>query len=282
MKKSSLILKAGLILYLVSLSLNLTAQFEDEFENDRPEVKSSSEPARTEVDSRDLKALFEAKSSKSEEALVRAASRILGIDSKNKFALNALGVHYFEQGKYGLSRLILSRALKDHEQEPALHNNLGIVYLAENKQRLALASFRRALELKSDYKLAAGNLGSIFLEYKDFERALKPLESGYRATRAELKSGTPYAMEVANNYAIALTGAGKFKEAQEIYEEIISGSSKNAVVLLNYAILLIEKLNEYKEGSKLISKIKFASEDSRVLKRAEELEAKVASGGSDK
>lgn len=241
-------------------------------------VHEPAAPTKFEIDSKDLQALKEVRTNKSEESLIRAASRVLGVDSKNLAALNTLGVFYFEQGKYGLSRMILLRALQAHNNEPALHNNLGVVYLAEGKQRQGLAEFRKALEIKGDYRIAAANLGAILLEYKDFERALRPLEAGYKATRSELKSGTNYAMEVANNYAIALTGAGQFDDAKSVYDEIIAGSTRNPTVLLNYAILLVEKLKNYKEGAKLLSRIKFAVDDGKVLKRVEELEAKINSG----
>ncbi len=237
------------------------------------------EPSRLKVESADLKALSAARESKSEESLIQAASRILGADSKNLIALNTLGVFYFEQGKFGLARIILNRALASHPSEPALHNNLGIVYLAEGKQRQALAEFRTALDLKSGHRVSAGNLGSIFLEYKDFDRALSPLQDGYRAVRSELKSGNPDAMAMANNYAIALSGAGRHGDAKDIYEEITEGSSRNPTVLLNYAILLVEKMKNYKEGGKILSRLKFSVEDGKVLKRVEDLEAIVSAGG---
>lgn len=268
-------------------SLNAHAQFDDsDFDDEDTKAKpaagdsSSAEvPAsKLEVDSKDLKALAEVRTNKSEEAMIRATSRVLGVDSKNLLALNTLGVFYFEQGKLGLARMIFNRALQSHNNVPALHNNLGIVYLAEGKQRQALAEFRKALEIKSDYRIAAANLGSILLEYKDFERALRPLEAGYKATKSDLKSGNPAAMESANNYAIALSGAGSLDQAKSIYEEILAGSTRNPTVLLNYAILLIEKLKDYKEGGKLLSRIKFAVDDAKVLKRVDELEAKINAG----
>lgn len=270
------------ILCLMLLPVGAAAQFDEgdeggeELENEVAEAAATQ--AKLSVDSADIKALEAAKAAKSEDGIIKAASRILGVDAKHPLALNTLGVFYFEQGKYGLAKIIFNRALEAHPDQPALHNNLGIVFLAEGKQRQALASFRKALELKRDHRIAAANLGSILLEYKDFERALSPLEAGYKATRSELKSGVPHAVEVANNYAVALTGVGKFDDAKEIYEEIVGGSSRQPAVLLNYAILLIEKLKNYKEGGKLLSRIKFAVDDGKVLKRVEELEAKVNSG----
>lgn len=246
------------------------------FADDSDDVEQ--EESKLSVDDKDLKALSDAKASKSEDGIVRAAARILGVDAKNLTALNTLGTFYFEQGKYGLARIILNRAVQAHPDVAAIHNNLGIILLAENKQRLALAEFRKALEIKSDYRVAAANLGSIFLEYKDYERALSPLEAGYRATRSELKSGSSTAVEVANNYAVALTGIGKYSAAEDIYREIVASTTRSPMVLINFAILLVEKLKNYKEGAKLISKIKFAVDDPKVAKRLEELEEQVSAG----
>lgn len=269
------------ILCLLLVPAGASAQFDegpDDSDLDNEVAEATATQAKLSVDSSDLKALEAAKAAKSEDALIKAASRILGVDAKHALTLNTLGVFYFEQGKYGLSKIILNRALEAHPDNPTLHNNLGIVFLAEGKQRQALASFRKALEVKRDHRIAAANLGSILLEYKDYERALAPLEAGYKATRSELKSGNPNAVEVANNYAIALSGVGKHDDAKDIYEEIVEGSSRQPTVLLNYAILLIEKMKNYKEGGKLLSRIKFAVDDGKVLKRVEELEAKVNSG----
>ncbi len=259
-----------IILFVVVLSGVVLAQEEDD---DFVEA----EPAKLQVDSKDLKALEQAKANKSEEQIVKAASRILGVDSTHALALNTLGVFYFEQGKWGLARIIFNRALQTHADEPALHNNLGIVYLAEGKQRLALAEFRKALELKSGYRIGAANLGSILLEYRDYQRAIAPLAAGFKATRSELKSGDSSAAEVANNYAIALAATGKADDAQDVFEDIISGNSRNPTVLMNYAILLVEKLKNYKEANKMLSRIKFAVDDAKVLKKVEELEAKINS-----
>lgn len=235
-------------------------------------------PSRAQISQADYKALSEARAAKSENALVTAASRILGLDAKDAQALNALGVFYFEQGKTGLAKIIFTRALQDHGDNPALHNNLGIVYLADGKQRLAISEFKKAMDLKSDYKIGAANLGSIYLEYKDYERAIDPLASGFKATRSDLKSGNEHAVDVANNYAVALAGLGKFSDSKDVYEDIAAGSSRNPTVLLNYAILLVEKLKNYKEGSKLLSRIKFAIDDPKVLKKVEALEAKISAG----
>ncbi len=270
-----------LIISLILIPTAALAQFEDELDQDDKAADAVSESvgqAKLSVDSADIKALEAAKVAKSEEGIIKAASRILGVDSKHLLALNTLGVFYFDQGKTGLAKVIFNRALAVHPDSPTLHNNLGIIALTENKPRQALASFRKALEIKRDHRIAAANLGSILLEYKDYDRAIAPLEAGYKATRSELKTGAASAVEVANNYAVALSSLGKYNDAEEIYEEIVAGSSRQPTVLLNYAILLIDKKKSFKEGGKLLSRIKFAVDDPKVLKRVEELEQRVNSG----
>ncbi len=125
---------------------------------------------------------------------------------------------YFEQKKYGLARILLNRALKTHKV-PGLHNNLAIIFLAEEKQRPAIASLREAMSLKSSYAIGAANLGSIFVEYKDYKRAVDLLEDGYSAVKSDLKRGV--ALDVANNYAVALAGTGDTSRAKDIYQNII-------------------------------------------------------------
>jgi len=271
--------KLGLLLLLVPIWS--WAQFEEgdegaasdtDIEN---EMAEAPEPTKIKVDSKDIKALADARQAKSEEALVTAASRILGVDPNHLEALNTLGVYYFENGKFGLARIIFLRALQSHPEEPALHNNLGVVYLAEGKQRLGVASIRKSLDLKNSYRIGAANLGSILLEYKDFSRALSPLEAGYKIVKSDLKGGNKAAIEVSNNYAVALAGAGKLDDAREIYEEILKNDSRQPAVLLNYAILLVDRLKDYKEGRKVLSRIKFAVEDGDILKRVRRLEETV-------
>lgn len=200
--------------------------------------------------------------SKDETMLVEAASKRLGKDQNDLKALNALAVFYFDDGKYGMSRILLSRAQKSHANEPALENNQGVVYLAEEKQRPAIASFRKALELKSGYTVSSANLGSIFVEYKDYDRAKELLERGYDAVRSDLKKGLP--LDIANNYALALTGTGNNDKAKSIYQDILKVDSGNVTALLNYSILLIHKVKDKKEGEKQLNKLKFLADDSKT------------------
>ncbi|MBX7231192.1 MAG: hypothetical protein K1X29_03805 [Bdellovibrionales bacterium] len=237
---------------------------------------SESVSVKMEIDSNDLKALSEARASQSEEALLKVVRKILSVDEKNLIALNTLAMFYYEQNKYGLSQIILNRALQFYPDSPALHNNMALVLLGMDKQRQALPLFHKALELKGDHKVSAVNLGSLFLQYRDYDHSLEYLKVGYKGFQTELKSGSVGALEATNNYAVALTALGRFNEARDVFQDLVKVNGKNPNILLNFAILLIEKMKNYKEGKKIIAKLKFSEDDSGIQRKIEQLEAKMS------
>ncbi len=230
-------------------------------------------------ESEDLGRPFQARE---ERALVEAVSKRLGKDQGDLQALNALGVFYAEQGKLGLARILFARAQKAHPNEPGLHNNQGVLFLKEGKQRPAIASLRKAMEMKGSYTVGAANLGAIFCEYKDYGRAADLLESAYSAVRSDLKRGG-IAVDVANNYALALMGSGDGEKARSIFKSILEADNGNVTALLNYSILLIHHLKDKKEGEKQLNRLRFVGEDgdSRIRKAVDEMDKALAEGNSN-
>lgn len=271
--------KTAMIMLLVLFASLARAQFDDTEEAQEPTTGTSAEvklkPQVRQVTSDELKALAQAFKSKSEEQLLSAAAKILGKDANNLQALNTLGVYYFETGKPGLAKIIINRALTAHPNIPALHNNLGIIFLQEGKQRQAIASFKRSLQIQTDYQTGATNLASIYLEYQDYTKALDPLEDAYKSSKSARDKGDVAAIEIANNYAVALAGTGDLKQAERVFEGLEKADTKNWKVLLNYSILLVERLNSKKKGAAVLNKLKFVSDDSQVLSRVQALEEKL-------
>jgi TolA-binding protein len=208
--------------------------------------------------------------SKDEGLIVDAISKRLSKDQNDVKALNLAGVYYFQTGKHGLARIFFNRALKVKADEPALHNNLGIIFLAEDKMRPAILTLGKAIQSNKSYDIGGANLGSIFVEYKDFGRAVDLLKEGYSAVKGDLKRGI--GLEVANNYALALAGTGAHGDAKEIYQDMLKVDSGNVNALLNYTILLIHKLKDKKEGEKQLNRLKFLAEDSKTKKATDELD----------
>ncbi len=226
------------------------------------------------TEEKDLAPHFQAKD---ERGLVEAVSKRLGKDQNDLMALNALGVFYYEQGKYGLARILFARAQKAHPNEPAIYNNQAVIHLAEGKLRPAILALRKAVELKSSYMVGMANLGSIFVEYKDYGRAADMLEAGYRAVRSDLRRGG-VGLEVANNYALALMGSGEEKKAKGIFQDILKADNGNVNALLNYSILLIHRLKDKKEGEKQLNRLRFIGEDGdrRIRKAIEDMDKALA------
>lgn len=227
------------------------------------------------IESAELKRLSDARKSKSESAIVKATSEILAKDSRNVEALNTLGVFYAETKRFGMAKTILRRALKDHPNVPALHNNLGVIYLTENEPQLALESFRKSIQLKSNYRIGASNLASIYLEHRDYNRGLSPLEESYSDTKSDLSRGSDYAVQIANNYAVALMGTGENSKAADVFEKILTSNTRRVEPYFNYSILLVDVLKKKKDALRVLSKLKLMTEEREVLRQADELEKKV-------
>lgn len=211
---------------------------------------------------------------KDEQMMIDAVSKRLSKDQNDLKALNGLGIFYLEHGKFGLARMLFTRALKAHPDEPGLHNNLGVILLNENEQREAIAAFRKALSIKTSYTVGSANLGSIFVEYKDYTRAADLLGEGYGAVKGDLKG---VGLDVANNYALALSGIGEHDKAKDIFKDILKADSSNVTALLNYSILLIHRMKDKKEGEKQLNRLRFVTDDgdTRMRKAVDDLDKAV-------
>ena len=198
---------------------------------------------------------------------------ILAENEFDLYTLNTLALTYFSQGRKGLAKILLERAMAKHKRIPALYNNYGIVYLSEGKKKKAIAAFREAIKANKKYRVANTNLGAIYLEYKDYSRALAPLEGGYSIVKSALKKdNNAFAINVANNYALALKGMKNFNKSRRIFSKIVDLGATDPGVLINFATLLVENFEEKEEAISVISKIKIATSDRAILKKAEKLE----------
>ncbi len=207
---------------------------------------------------------------KDEQMMVEAAVKALGKNQNDLKALNALAIFYIQEGKLGMGRMLLVRALKANADTPGLHNNMGVIHLNEGKQRLAIGNFRKATELDRGYAIGSANLGSIFVEYKDYVKANALLQSGYASVRSDLKRGV--GLDVANNYALSLSGTGNPEKAKSIFQDILKVESQNTTAILNYTIVLVHGLKDKREAEKMLNRLKFLADDAQTRAKIEELE----------
>jgi len=236
------------------------------------ESKSVARP-RLDISSGDYDDLGKALRGSSEDVIVDRASKILAKDPGDVKALNGLATHYMKIKKFGLAKMLLNRALQRAPDESALHNNLAIIYLEEGEIPLAIASFKKSLA-KGSYRLGTVNFSSLLLKHRHFQSAIGPLEDAFEQTKADLRRGQATAVDLANNYAVALMGTGDAKKAQSVFEAILESGSRDPEVYLNLAILQVDILGDKKNGQRTLSKLQFMTEDSGILRQARELEGR--------
>jgi len=201
--------------------------------------------------------------SRNESAVTQEASKLLSTNPNDLKTLNGLAMFYYSANKPQLAKIPLARAIRAHPDSAPLANNLGLVYLSEDRLREAISEFRRALTLDQGHAEASYHLGAIFVKYKNHVNGLPLLQRAYSTFgKKEL---------VGPHYAEALRLAGKFSEAEDVYEDIKAENSSSPALLLNYASLLVDQLKSKRQGQKIINKLRFLSQDADILKKVDDL-----------
>ncbi len=228
------------------------------------------EPKLAEVISSPYDRLNEAIRLQNDEAIQKSTSEILTQNSKDLKALNALAMMYYKKSKFEAAEYLLAKALAAHPDSSEVYSNRGLVHLAKNERREAVKSFRKAIELNPQDGIAGANLGAIYVQEKDFNKAVLALEIATKNGFRDYK--------IMSNYAIALSATGKTKDASEIYERVLKDNPSQKDVMLNYAILLIEEMQRYREGLDLLNRLKFVGATAESRPVIKELENKAKAG----
>lgn len=230
-----------------------------------PEVKNEEKISNSQYSS-----LTDAIKQQNDEAVQKSASEILTQNSKDLIALNALAMVYYKKGRFEAADYLLNKAIAAHPESSEVYSNRGLVLLAQNERREAIRSFRKAIELNPNNAVAGANVGSLYIQDKDYNKAVLSLEIAVKNGQRDLK--------VMNNYAIALAATGKTKEASDIYERLIKDNPGQKDVMLNYSILMIEHMQKYREGLDLLNRLKFVGNSPESRQVIKELENKAKAG----
>jgi Flp pilus assembly protein TadD len=214
--------------------------------------------------------LSEAYRSQNEEGIYRAAVQILSQNPSDVKALNALGIYHYRKGRPLAARLFFSRAAQSAPRSAEIQNNQGLVSLAIGEEKEAIRSFKKALELNPSDAIAAANLGSIYVQEKDYGKALGVLEIAVRKGNRDAKT--------LNNYGVSLAAAGKYDEAKSAYNDALKISSNSQETLFNSAVLLIEHLKQYQNGLDQLNRLKSLGPAQDMRNKMNALENKAKTG----
>lgn len=232
--------------------------------------ESSTTPARAETAKTQASNYAVLAKSNRYDQIKDEATRNLAVNAADTSALNALALSYYKKNKLGAARIILDRALEKNPNYPQTLTNLAVIDLAESEPGHALANLKKSMKLDDRNPETLALIGSIYLQNKDFAKALLPLEQSYKRDKSNY--------QLANNYAIALTKNKSYDQAQKVYEEIMVQNSRDPVILLNYANLLVDYLNKPKDALNLVYKAKFIeTEKKEIVDLANKIEKKAKS-----
>ena len=201
----------------------------------------------------------------SEDSVIQEASRILAKNSRDLKALNAIAVMYIVTRKLEMAKILLARGIKLYPNDPTLACNLGIVQMLDDKIPEAIAEFQRAVTLDQGHAEANYHLGALHIRYKNFAAAVPLLRTAYSRLPKSL---------VGPHYAEALRMSRNSQEALRVYEDLRAESSRDPALVLGFAALLLEDIKDKKRGLKMVDRIRLLTEDSAILRRADDLAQK--------
>lgn len=230
-----------------------------------PEVKREEK-----ISSSQYSSLTDAIKQQNDDAIQKMASEILSQNSKDLTALNALSMVYYKKGRLDAAEYILGKALAAYPDSSEVYSNRGLVLLAQGERREAIRSFRKAIELNPNNAVAGANAGSLYIQDKDYNKAMLSLEIAVKNGLRDLK--------VMNNYAIVLAATGKVKEASDVYDRLLKDNPSHKEVMLNYSILMIEQMQRYREGLDLLNRLKFVGNSSESREIIKQLENRAKAG----
>jgi len=161
----------------------------------------------------------------------------------------ALGMEYYEQGKYDEAIAEFQRAIELDPDSSESHRNLGAAYLEQGKLDEAVASYEKAIELDPGFGEAYGDLAAAYI---DLGKLAEAVAAGDKAIAL--------APEYANaHYNLGLTYAnqGRFEKAITEYKEAIRINPDDAITHNNLGIAYYEQgqteeaIAEWEEAIKL-------------------------------
>ena len=127
------------------------------------------------------------------------------------------------------------------------HHNLGVVYMSIDRLNLAESSVRRALELNSKFTQAQNTLAKIFIEKKQYDKAV-------RLAMLTLQDLTYTGVDTSyENLGVAYLKKGKNKTAQFYLRKAILKNDKNCAAFFYYGLALFHD-RSYQHGLSVFKK----------------------------
>ena len=144
------------------------------------------------------------------EAICR---KILTVHPDDPNTLNLLGLIAHQLGENEMAANLMSRAIRNDQENPFLYNNLGAALHESGKFPEAITSYKKAIHIKPDYADAYNNMGLVFQEQGKADEAIACYQEAL-----QLRANYP---EANYNLGNALKESGKLAEAIQCYQKAV-------------------------------------------------------------
>jgi Tfp pilus assembly protein PilF len=160
---------------------------------------------------------------------IEQARYVLDRDPKQPLAYNNLATIFSEKGQHEMAQDLFRRALSLDSKNAQVLNNLGLAKLKWQKVQESLELFLKSFELQKKKPAAGLNAASVYMDNADYDRAARI----YR----KIIRHSPGLLDAMLGQAVAERGQGKFKKAEQTYQQILGLNLKNPNALYNLGIL---------------------------------------------
>ena len=196
--------------------------------------------------------------SKNQRNFLKRASKVLAEKDDHLKTLNRLSIYHLRRNQLGLAKIVIERIISQYPKRPSSYNNKGVVALKEGRKDEAVLAFLKSLSVDRNYFPALVNLSSLYMKLYDYEKALPLLSRVYdQIEDSESKEKSKEYIKIANNYAVSLVWAKKWKQARTIYRRLVRKNQADVDIFINYAQFLIESLNNVSEAEKILNQADF-------------------------
>lgn len=169
---------------------------------------------------------------------VEVIQGLLFKDPANMRAYKTLARIYFVGGRYLLSQMASSNALKITPDDADIHNNIGLAFLKLDKEAEAVVAFKEALKLDENNIEANMNLGLIAVKAADYPLAAQSFQ--------RILSAQPGNADAQIGMAVAFRGSADFDESIARYDQVLTADKCHKLALLDKAVVQFLFQKEYK------------------------------------
>ncbi|MGC8595983.1 MAG: tetratricopeptide repeat protein [Candidatus Kryptoniota bacterium] len=176
-----------------------------------------------------------------DSSAVRFLTKSLSIDSLNSDAWQALGVVYFQTGRFNEMDSTMSRAVKIFPNDFRINLFLGIALNREGKNEEAVSPLEKAVSLNPSNMDALSTLALVY-------ESIHKYDDAYRVYETALKLDSTNAL-ILNNYAYSLSERNlNLEKALSMAKKAIAADPKNSAYLDTIGWIYF-KLGDYKKAS---------------------------------